>query len=385
MNQFLKELQIDTQNDIQLSVQLSEQLTWLIACGRLKPGEKLPAVRELADQLGINLHTIRSAYRKLEEINLIKTRQGVGSIILGYDLNAGSRRAMRSRTNMIGVIVPNIGGTFYQGMLQGVEEVASKHHILVTVCDTGESHKKGRDFLDMLIAKQVDGVIAGPYGLLMDDYDPKDSIKYEDGAVPIVYVDRPLEQKYSVMIDAEGAGYTATEHLIQLGHKKIAIISSRVEISSLRQNFNGFLRALSAHGIPQKEDYHIEIKAHTFQSGYQATLELLNLPDSPTAIFAVGDLVAIGCIRAIHERGLQVPDDIAVVSYNDSDAAAFTDPPLTTIDNSSYKLGVTSMELLYKLISGIGEPEEKIVLPTKLIVRKSCGSLVAKTNTGKNV
>ncbi len=346
-----------------------------MASGQVRVGERLPSIRAFARQLGINHHTVRAAYKKLEEESLISTRRGTGSVIVSFDPLLIAERMSGTLSHTVGVIVPDLANPFYPAFLSGVEDAAREAHILPITGNGRESPSIGRQFLQMLTAKQVDGLIVGPYGLDLNDSGGDGDEAAPGRSVPIVYVDRPEVPGYRILLDAAGAGFQATRHLLEHGHRGVALISGKIEIPTLADCFSGYKRALQSHKLALDKSMVIEVDRFSFESGYAAAWSLLNLRQRPTAIFAAGDLLAIGAIRAIHDAGLSVPEDIAVVGYNDIDAARFTKPRLTSVATPTYELGVTSMRLLYRLIRGERVEERCVVLPTELVVRESCGCI----------
>lgn len=369
----LEALKINTDTDVPLAVQLKQQLVWLIASRQIETGERLPPVRELATHLGINLHTVRAAYRKIEEDGLVVTRQGLGTVVLGFDHFQIAQQGANVRTYTIGLIVPDISNPFYPALARGVEDVARKNHVLVFICNTDEDPATGQEYLDLLIAKQVDGLIVAPYGLGFHSQPGVDGTHSGRSPVPIVHVDRPGETGYAVLLDSEGAGRAATAHLIEHGHRRIGLITCSLETPTLQQCYLGYTRALNSAGVAVDPSIILVAPAFTVASGYEAAKQLLEKLVPPAAIFAVGDTLAIGAMRAIKERGLRIPEDIALIGYNDIEMAAVVEPPLTTVAAPTRELGATAMQMLQRLVAGETVEGRQITLPTQLVVRRTCG------------
>jgi len=374
VNEIYQTLNIVNKGTRTITNQLADQITWLIASGQLKSGEKLPTIRKLAEFLKINQHTVRAAYLKLEEKHLIQTRQGAGSIVLEFNPLIHAKNTNQSLTHTVGIIVPDLGNPFYPALINGIEDVANEHNILLTTCSTRETEQRGYDYLDMLIAKHVDGLIIAPYGLRLGDVNSIESSILQSSSIPIVYVDRPDEPGNSVLLDAEGAGFSATEHLLKdHGYKRIGLITGNIKVPTLAQCYEGYKRALNTYESDFDSTMIVEVDSFSYEKGYSAVQYLVNRTDPPRAIFAAGDMLAIGALRALHDKGIRVPEDVSIIGYNDIDVADFIEPRLTTVNTPTYELGASSMQVLQRLIQGEEIEPKTITLPTKLIIRGSCG------------
>jgi len=369
----LEGLTVNTDNDLALWLQLKQQLTWLIASGQIQPGEKLPSVRQVAGHLGINLNTVRAAYQKLEAESLVATRQGSGTVVLGFDPFHIAHQIANTRTHTVGVLVPRLSNPFYPAFLQGVEDVARQGHTLLFICNTDDDPLTGKAYLDQLIAKQVDGLIVAPCGLVFGGQVNPTSLDHIPSSIPTVYVDRPDETGYVVLLDSEGAGRAATSHIIEHGHRHIGLITCYLDSSTVRQCYQGYVHALEAEGIEERSDLIAIASSFTLEAGYEAAQELLETPTLSTAIFAAGDLLAIGAMQAIKERGLRIPEDMALVGYNDLNISTLVEPPLTTVAAPIRELGSTAMHVLRRLIAGDTVEEQRTTLPTRLVIRSTCG------------
>jgi DNA-binding LacI/PurR family transcriptional regulator len=369
----LEQLTIDTDTDLTLWLQLKQQLTWLIASGQIQPGEKLPPVRQLARHLDINFNTVRAAYQKLEAEGLVATRHGSGTVVLQFDSFRLAEQTSRIRTHTVGILVPRLSNPFYPTFLQGVEDIARADHTLLFICNTDDDPLTGRAYLDLLIAKQVDGLMVAPCGLRLEQQLNATSLNHTSSPVPIVYVDRPGETGHAVLLDSEGAGYAATSHLIEHGHRRIGLITCYLDSPTVRQCFQGYAQALEAVGLSTLPNLITTASAFTITAGYESVQELLDGTTRPTAIFAASDVLAIGAMQAIKERGLRIPDDIALVSYNDLDIATLVEPPLTTVAAPIRELGATAMKMLQRLIAGETVEKQQLTLSTKLVIRHTCG------------
>ena len=371
MKTALRALTIDTNSDLPLSLQLRQQLVWLIATRQLIEGEKLPSVREYAKHLGINMNTVRAAYKRLEADSLVTSRRGVGTTVLPFNPLQVTENATNIRTFAIGVVLPAFGSLFYLQFLEGIEETVKHEPSLLFVSTAQNSGLKAKIEIDQLIAKGVDGLIVASRAEAH-----KDGQRLADRSSslpPVVYVDQPNRPGYVVLLDSEKAGFEATSHLIEHGHERIGIISPPTEWASVGECTLGYRRALQQAGIEVDDSLLASTPEFTIEAGFEAAHELMEKGAAPTAIYAVSDVLAIGAMRAIKERGMQVPRDVGVVGYNDIELANLVDPPLTTVAAPARQLGVEAMSMLQRLIRGEEVTPNSVVLDTTLVVRRSCG------------
>jgi DNA-binding LacI/PurR family transcriptional regulator len=367
-------LHIDPQSNLPIFAQLRQQITWLIASGKLKPGDRLPAIRELAEQIGVNMHTVRQAYHALEADGLVETRPSRGTRVKPFELNKFITPESASPSHTIGVLIPNIY-SFYDPFISGVEEIARRLGYMIIVCITRDSAELTRQSAQQLVAKKADGIIAA--SPVADVF--KMQLPVSSDGPPIVYVDSPQFPTHTILFNLENAGFLAAQHLIEHGHKRIAFITAPLTWSNFLDTYKGFQRALATSSLDPstslraEPDSVIETPAYSLEDGYQAGLRLLALNKPPRAVFVSGDLMAAGVIRALKENGKRVPGDFAVVSKDNIELAALMDPPLTTVNLPSYQMGVEAMNMLTRLISKKRLERKRVMLESELIVRKSCG------------
>jgi LacI family repressor for deo operon, udp, cdd, tsx, nupC, and nupG len=276
-------------------------------------------------------------------------------------------------TFTVGVLVPSLN-PFYAPFLQGIEETARNAPWLLLVCYTHDQHQLTKRYWEQLIARQVDGLIVVP--------DLPETEGERGHLPPVVHVDKPEVSGHVILLDAEGAGFLATQHLLEHGHRRIGLISGPLEWPNVRECFAGYERALRSAGLEVQTDCVVQVRTFTLEAGHQVAQRLLELPDPPTAIFGAADLLAIGAMRAIEERGRRVPEDVAVVGYNNIDLAALVKPALTTVAAPSYDMGVAAMTMLLDLLEGRPVKQRRVKLPTRLIVRQSCGCGASPERSG---
>ncbi|AZR73766.1 hypothetical protein BBF96_10440 [Anoxybacter fermentans] len=298
------------------------------------------------------------------------TRQKILQIMkeMNYRPNAVARGLAGQKTEMLGLVIPDITDMFYADIIRGVENTANRFNYTLNLCTTHAEPQKEKDVVDSFTSGRVDGVILMTYHLNIDYI-----YELKKRGIPFVFIDCPIDDEsiYSIIVDNEEGGYKATEYLIKLGHKEIAFIHGSRDSWDNESRFKGYCRALKDYGLKFQEEF---IKHGEFQKigGYQVTKELLKLEKKPTAIFAANDQMALGALSAILEAGLKVPDDISIIGFDDIEAAALVDPPLTTISQPTAKMGQKAVELLMDLIRGEEPEPRKILLKTVLVERGSC-------------
>jgi len=366
---FPESIRVDSSSDIPINQQLKTQMGWAIATGQLKPGERLPSVRALAGQLGINFQTIRLAYQRLEAEGLVSTRQGVGTIVNTLDPISLQFKPGRVRTHTIGLILPDIANPFYHAFVAGVEEIAAEKDTLVMLCCSHDDPGIALQSLRKLLARDVDGVILA--SCLVPGLSDRGDL--DSGKQPVVFADLPGRTGTSVVMDLENAGYSATRHLLGHGYHRVGLITHEQDFENILPLNAGYKRALAEAGATPNDDWIIRVGAFDEHSGRVGVEKLLSLAVPPEAIFCITDLIALGAIRELQSRGLKVPADIAVVGFNDIPEAACCNPPLTTVAAPARELGAESFSRLFLLINGSPLPEPGEPLPTRLIVRESCG------------
>jgi DNA-binding LacI/PurR family transcriptional regulator len=362
---------VDPRAALPLSAQLHQQIAWLIASGEVKKGDKLPPIRELAAHLGINMHTVRVAYQKLQADGLVAPRRGAGTSVVAYDPRRPAQWVPDLPSFTIGVLIPGLN-PFYVPFLQGVQAAAQEARQLLFICHFHDNPLLATRYINQLSAKRVDGLILTSTRTVGAEVQGAKDAKAAR-LPPIVYVDEPDARENVVLLDSEGAGYRATTHLVEHGHSRIGLITGPLSWRNLHECYQGYQRALNSAGLEVDSGLVVEVPAFTIDWGCRAADKLLARSSPPSAIFGAADILAIGAMKAIQARGMVVPDDVAVVGYNDIELAALVHPPLTTVSAPGYEMGLQAMSMLSQLHSGLRVEPRRIVLDTELIIRSSCG------------
>jgi LacI family transcriptional regulator len=288
---------------------------------------------------------------------------------VGYQPSQLARGLRRDKTNMIGMIIPDITNPFFPAVVKGAEDIAFSNGYRLILCNTDNDHSKELAHLNELRTYLPAGLIVIPSSF--SDLTVQ-AVSYRRSGTGVVCVDR-LPKNWagdSVTADNEEGALNATRHLIEMGHKRLAMIVGPLRLTNARERLNGFTRAMKEAKIPLRPEY-VQETTFEMQGGYSKALLLLRLIPRPTAIFAGNDMIALGALRAIRESNLHCPEDVSIIGFDDLDIAEVTYPALSSVSQSGYQLGTTAAHVLIERIHGDKSPAKHIVLKTKLSLRSS--------------
>jgi LacI family transcriptional regulator len=304
------------------------------------------------------------------------TRRRVEEAIaeLGYVPNRLARGLSRQRTGTLAVIVPDVANPFFTLVVRGAEDIARRAGYRVILCDTRADIVAEQEVIEEMIAHRVEGILIAP----VNDRSRDHLRRLAKFGVPFVLVDRtvPGIDSDAVLGDSESGARQLVDHLIAHGHRRIGMIVESSDVSTARDRRKGYEAALEAAGIPL--DPKLVAKAAVDPSGgLDGMQKLLALDDRPTAVFTVNNLVAVGAIEAVRAAGLEVPDDVALVCFDDIEFASRLYPFLTVMAQPAETFGTLGTQLLIERIEGRGtERARLVVLPAEFLIRKSCGGAI---------
>ncbi len=288
----------------------------------------MPTIRDVAKRAGVSTATVSHVLNQSRPVTP-QTRQQVLAAIaqLNYRPSAIARSLTTSVTRAVGVLVADITNPFFAAVVRGIEDRLSARDYNLIVCNTDEAPSKEERYLELLLTRRVDGLIVAPTGAPQSLFD-----EFRDQQIPLVFIDRYPPENRGPVISADnfGAGYAAAEHLINLGHRQIAILARNPALSTVMGRVGGYRRALADHGLKQ-DDRLVCLVESSVESAFRATHALLTGVDSPTAIIATNLAMMLGLLRALHELGLRCPDDLSIICFDDHPWAPFFTPPLTVI------------------------------------------------------
>ena len=332
----------------------------------------MATIQDVARRAGVSTATVSRVISGRGYVSPASREQVLAAAdALDYVPNGLARGLKTQRSGLVALLVPEIVNSFYTTISRGVEDVANASGLQVILGNTDESVAKERAYVELMISTRVDGVIIAPAGRTAKPLKPLLA-----SAVPTVLVDRSVAEFPADVVrgDSLAGAQTLTRHLLALGHRSIALINGHRDTSVARDREAGFRAALA--------DAHVEIDERLISSGTwfiedaeARTGVILDLDTPPTAILAANNFMAIGVLRSLRERGRRVPEDVALVCFDDIPDAAEVDPFLTVMAQPAYTMGTLAMQLLLERIGGTfrGSPRE-IVLSSQLLIRRSCGA-----------
>ncbi len=344
--------------------------------------DKPATIKDIAQRLNISLSTVSRALRNASDVNS-DTKKAVLALSeeLNYQPNRLAISLREKQTHTIGVIVPNLDFVLSM-MVRGIDEVALEAGYTVMVCQSNESF--GREIVNTrrLLDSLVDGFIIS---VSSETKSFEHFKKIQERNIPMVLFDRitPELSAPSVRLDNENGGYIATEHLIEQGYKRIAILAGPKNLGISNSRMDGYLSALKKYKHKKDNDLIIHCDFNQDYAFY-ATLELLAMKKRPDAIFAISDRMAIGAMLAIKKKGLRMPQDIGLVGFNNEPVTTLVTPQVSSVDMSSFELGKAAAKLFIQTMHNREDisPAEQILKP-KLFIRESSQKIIPIVNRQK--
>jgi len=327
-------------------------------------------IKDIARKLGISPSTVSRALKGHPDISE-KTRLAVEELAkaLKYKPNAIALSLRKSKSNIIGVVVPQIVHHFFSSIISGIEDLTSKNGYNIVICQSNESAEREIKNIQTLISSRVEGILISRTKETTEFSHYKSVI---ENNIPMVFFDRVCPDIITdrVIIDDSGASFTATECLIKSGCKRLAHFKGHENLLISRKRLEGFTKALNYYSLPVEQS--LIVKAENFDEGFAETEKLINSNLIPDGIFTVNDMTALGAIFALKKYNIKVPEQVSVVGFTNEIISEYSEPSITTIEQHGYEMGYKAAELLLKRI--LNENENDFVtefIPTKLILRNS--------------
>ncbi|MCR2807693.1 LacI family DNA-binding transcriptional regulator [Paenibacillus soyae] len=325
-------------------------------------------IYDIAKEAGVSIATVshvingkgKISKERREEIRGIMARMGYKPSMIASALTS-------KKTYALGLLVPDISNPFFAEIARAVEDEGQRHGYSVFICSTDNQDEKVERYAALLQQKKVDGVIIGTG---MKDPSALEPLLHDNVPIALLARELPSVNVPTVIVDDYAGGAAAAEHLIALGHRRLAVLAEQESISSSRERVRGFRQAAEAAGVTLDPAL---VRSSGMKDSKDRALELLQGENRPTAVFCCNDMLAIGALRAAKQAGLCIPQDCSIVGFDDTVLASVTD--LTTIAQPIERLGQTAVQLLLRHIGQPGERSERIVLPPVLVMRQSSSAL----------
>ncbi|MFC0397812.1 LacI family DNA-binding transcriptional regulator [Paraburkholderia rhizosphaerae] len=332
-----------------------------------RPSKEM-SIDDVAEQAGVSVATVSRVLNGHSNVRA-ETREKVLAAVeqSGYRVNELARNLRTAESRLLLTMVPNFGNPFYAEIVRGIDSVARQHGYFMLLCDTGADPGRERSYFEMLRRRRADGAIC------LDPAAAQQALSDELNTLPWVACcefDADVGVPY-VGIDNYRAAGDAVMHLLSRGHKRIALINSGDGYLFAQQRERGYLDALHNAGIDPDPRWQVHLDSLDYEAGASAAAILMAQSEPPTAIFTVSDTLAIGVVKGLRSIGRRVPDDVAVVGFDDISLAAQIDPPLTTIAQPMRELGETAARLLLKRLANRTANVPGVLLPHRLMVRAS--------------
>jgi LacI family transcriptional regulator len=327
-------------------------------------------IKDIAEQLGISPSTVSRALKDHPDISKA-TKKAVKELAekLEYEPNAVALSLLSSKSNNIGLIIPEIVHYFFSQVISGIEDVANDAGYHVIICQSNESYSREVKNVQALLSSRIEGLILS---ISKETRDTDHLIHLKKKNIPIVFFDRvPKDfQADHVIIDDFNGAYQAVKHLIDRGCRQIAHLGTSREIGIGKERYEGYIQALKDHRLSINE--RLVFDCDTYNAARLITRKLLYGSTPVDGIFAVNDRTAIGALQTTKECGIRIPEEMAIVGFSNGIYSNMTDPPLTTVDQFGYKMGhQAACMLLNRLFSREDYPPVKEVIKSELIVRGS--------------
>ncbi len=327
-----------------------------------------PTIKDVAEKAGVSTATVSRVLSGREFVSqhlIEKVNQTIEE--LKYRPSRVARNLRVRKANTIGLVVSDIQNPFFTSIMRGIQDTLLAKGYVLLAANSDEDEDQEKVHIETLLAEEVAGIILAPASASHKNY-----ANLIDEGVGLVVIDRIPDRlkANSVLVDNTAGAYAAVEHLVSLGHRRIGIITGREEISTTTSRLQGYRIALQDAGIPFAPELVIA-GGFRQEGGYQAMNALFSLSEPPTAVFSSNNVMTLGALQAIHEKCKRIPDEIALVSFDDMPWAASLQPPLTSVAQPTYEIGTTAAKLLLDQVSDSKQITRRIILEAELIIRGS--------------
>lgn len=340
-----------------------------------------PTIRDIAEELNITASTVSRALNNHPRISDSTKKLVLGTAKkLNYQPNSLAAALRNGKSHILGIIVPTADRAFFSSVVRGVEEISNKTNYKVMICQSYDIHEKEVMAIEALLNAQVDGIIIS-YAKTTHKFDHLKNVLKK--GIPLILFDRTTKELdvSQVVIDDYIGAYRTVEHLIHQGCSRIAHFTSAMQVSIYKERLRGYKDALDHYKIPFVEEMVIESNLQ-LEDGRESMRKLLKLKDKPDAVFSASDYGAMGAMQILKDKGIKIPEEIALAGFSNEPFTSFTDPPLTSVDQRSIVMGNLIAEVFFEQIADKSKTNipQTITLKPELILRKSSlkGKIVSK-------
>lgn len=325
-------------------------------------------IYDVAKEAGVSIATVSNAINGKGNVSK-KRREQILKIMeqMNYQPNVNASALMGKKTYTLGLLIPDISNPFFSEIARAIEDQAHQLGYSVIMCSTDNKDERVERYIGLLEQKNVDGILIGTG---VDNLDILTNLQAKN--IPIVMISRETSalEVDTVVVDDFVGGLMAAQHLAEMGHRQMAILSEQLKVSSARERIRGFKQGLQDLQIPF-DDHNIAICDYMIQEGRRAAGELLAREDRPTALFCCNDVLAIGALQEARSIGIKVPEELSIVGFDDTILAAVVDPPLTTIAQPIASMAKQAFQLLISHLDESEAVKKRIVLRPEINIRQS--------------
>ncbi|WP_409227088.1 LacI family DNA-binding transcriptional regulator [Gudongella sp. SC589] len=327
-------------------------------------------IKDIAKAAGVSTATVSMILNKKDKNISQPTRERVLKIAkdINYIPNSMARSLVTSQTKTLGLVLPDIVNPFFPEIARGAEDRAREAGYSIIICNTDDNVDQENKYIQMLSEKMVDGII------LTHSANRNDEMTgLENSRIPIILIDRDYDSPNvlgKVLVDNSRASRDGVNYLLKKGYRRIAYIAGPLNTGTARDRLEGYKIALSENDIHYDENL-VRVGEYRLKWGYEAAEDLLDSKLDFQAIFCGNDAIAIGAMKKLRERGISVPEDIAIMGFDDIYIASMVDPELTTIKQPNYSMGYEAVNMMIDSIQGNKIANKNLILGTELVVRKS--------------
>lgn len=334
----------------------------------------MASIKDVAQRAQVSITTVSHVVNRTRFVS-DKVRADVEAAIreLGYVPSAVARSLKSNTTKTIGMLIPNCTNPYFAEIVRSVEDHCFAAGYTLILCNTDDDPHRQGVYLKVLSEKRIDGMI------IISTGQDEDLLRLLKGQpIPTVLLDREINEVNCDLVQNAHlqGGLMATQHLIDLGHRRIACLAGPADLTPSTQRIEGWRNALAQNGLTEESADLLWHSDFSSQGGYVTMQAILAHPQRPTAVFVCNDLMGVGALSAAHEAGVRVPQDMSLIGFDDIELAHFTSPPLTTIAQPKHRIGVAAVDMLLERIQG-GRVEARTVLfQPELVVRNSTAGVL---------